>query len=144
MRRSTKRFVWLAVPLLACAGLYSCWRSFEPTIGHAATAASAPVSGLPPSATNVRYFLPGSFGPVKAYEFDVSEADFLSWVVSMPPPKLSPDKLRAVRCLDSTGWPDAEREIEDGKVYSWHHEDESIMAAYDRAAGRAFYYRSYR
>jgi hypothetical protein len=99
---------------------------------------------LPESATNVRYFLPGAWGPVKAYEFDVSEKDFEAWVASLPSPQLSQGQGRMVRCMDDTGQPYAPREIADGPVYSWQHQDESIIAAYDRSNGRAYYRRSYR
>jgi hypothetical protein len=144
MRRSRRLIVWAAVPLLLGGCLYSCLRSFEPTIGHAPTAKQSPVEGLPQSATNARNFLPGYFGPVKAYEFDVSEKDFEAWVASLPAPKLGPSQWRTVRSMDETGWPYAEREIADGPVYSWQHEDQSIVAAYDRSNGRAYYRRSYR
>ncbi|HEV7301429.1 MAG TPA: hypothetical protein VGN72_18850 [Tepidisphaeraceae bacterium] len=62
-----------------------------------------------------------------------------AWVRSLPPPKLGPGPSH-VRCLDADGWPNGSREITDGVVYAWRHEDASRIAAYDRTNGRAYYY----
>jgi hypothetical protein len=134
--RKTVGVIVIGAILASCAGL---WHHLQPSLGHAPTAAEAPISGLPASARHIRYFLPGSF-PAGAYEFDVPEADFEAWVRAMPPPRLAPYPSMAIRCLDADGWPDATREIVDGIVYGWRHEDESKFAAYDRTNGRAYYY----
>jgi hypothetical protein len=118
---------------------YSLWRVMMPSRGSAPSAAEAPIAGLPASARNVDYFLLGSF-PAGAYEFDVPEVDFEAWVRTMPPPRLEPDAGRTVRCLDADGWPDGTREIADGSVHAWRHEDEVKVAGYDRTTGRAYYY----
>ena len=118
----------------------------EPTIGRAATAAGAPIEGLPASARNVAWFLPGSLGPTKAYEFDATEAVFDAWVSALSDagPTLQAVDVQTIHGLDAEGYPNREHAIEHGRVYRWSFEDESVTAAYDRALGRAFYRRNYR
>lgn len=134
-----QRLIGLVVALVIAGCLYGGWRSFEPTVGQAATASEAPISRLPASAKNVRYYLPGAFGPVTYYEFEVSEEDFEAWVAAMPPPQLARVDWRTIQCLDDEGRPSEERELEDGIVYHWREDDASIQTAYDRVAGRAYF-----
>jgi hypothetical protein len=148
--RGRRWFFWLLPPVLCGGFLFSIWRSLEPRIGRAATAADSPVKDLPAGARDIAYFLPGAFGPIKAYEFDISEAEFEAWVKAMPPPKLElmpPDpgeNFHSVRRADATGYPNQKHEFRNGVLYLWRFEDQNIVAAYDRSLGRAFYTRSYR
>lgn len=128
----------LAIPLLA----YGCWRSLEPTIGTAVTAAEAPISGLPESATDVRYFLAGAFGPSTYYEFQVSEAEFEAWTGRMKF-DFTRDGSGKFYALKEDGRPHRAVEIEDGIILWWrdpNNSDSGVAAAYDRSTGRAYYH----
>ncbi len=133
----------IGVPVVVGGCSYGCWRSLQPTIGVAADAAHSPVQGLPASATNVRYFLPGFEGPAKAFDFNITESEFEAWMKSLSPPLIA-NGPGPIHCVDPAHGPDGRHDIANGTVYSWQHEDQAVEAGFDRDIGRAYYYRAYR
>ena len=121
-------FVWL-VPR-------GCARLMAPKVGvHVPRGAATPVGGLPADATNVSYHLPGAFGPVVAFEFDVPEASFHAWATSQGFTCQRIVEPHTIRRFD-----DSRAEIAKGYFYRWTEQDRGRYAAYDLEAGRAYYY----
>lgn len=127
----------IAVPLV----VFSCavWlpKAFEPRVGQNVSRERAKVRGLPLRAANVSYHIPGAFGAVTAFEFDVPEDEFLSWAASdgwntQPIPPGEPFEIYR---FDNT-----RTLIRRGHFYRWTEEDRGRHVAYDSDAGRAYYY----
>ncbi|MDQ3332064.1 MAG: hypothetical protein M3552_15655 [Planctomycetota bacterium] len=119
-----------------------CMWSFQDNIGTSATVDRAAVSGLPPGATDISWFLPGAFGPATRYEFTIDEAGYEEWVRNRSRPKLEGPKRgpyrvyrydRATRAVDT-------HELENTIAYTWNEEDRGVYFVYDLDGLRAYYW----
>src|SRR5689334_18214910 len=86
--KSGRRLAKAAVVLLiVAASLYVVGRligrAMDPRVGQAADGPSSPVSGLPSSATSVRYRIGGAFDAEPlTFECDMPEPDFVAWATA--------------------------------------------------------------
>lgn len=116
--------------------------SFQSRVGTSATAEEAAVGGLPPDANDVRWFLPGAFGPNMVYDFATTPQGFRRWVSERNRPKLTGPRVGPFRILvyDHANSTFAFYEITDAIAYTWSEEDRGVHMVYDRDMGRAYYH----
>lgn len=131
--------ILIATPLLVAT---CCVFAFQNRVGQAALGADAPLSELPPDATNVRWFLPGAFGPNTAYEFTTTEVNFRRWAKDVSPSGTTGPHLGeyTIMIWDQSANLAMDRNIEDAIAYEWWEGDQGVYMAYDRATGRAYYH----
>lgn len=144
---------WPIVGLfLVAGGGWMLWHWSQNRIGRDVRLAECPIGDqLPPSASHVTYVV-GS--PVTICEFDVPEADFISWAtrngwaVEPITRNASGEPWSINRFGHGPGEPtDPQKiEIERGYRFQWTStvDEQRLVIAYDRDHGRGYYYRSFR
>jgi hypothetical protein len=75
LRRRQSILIGSVLATLCVTSLF-CIGSFRDRVGRSAIAKDAGVRDLPPDATDIRWFLPGAFGPNVLYDFAAPEASF--------------------------------------------------------------------
>ena len=110
--------------------------------GTAATAADAPIGGIPKDATDIEYYFPAATLPNTYYEFNTSESGYRSWVAGWQGCTLSPIRRGTVSGYRYDLKTDESEilEIEDGLIASWAEGDAGVYLTYDIKTGRAYFY----
>lgn len=133
---------WKALVLIGLLAFIAFAMSVgKPKSGKAESAADAPMP-LPSNATDITYYL-GNAYPLRCYNFRTSEDAFLKWISSST----------SMKQVDRTGHqlltpvldPNGEVRLEpipnsEYIYFSWSEEDRGQHAAYDRTAGRGYYF----
>ena len=135
----------IAVILLAVAALpivmSCCVWSFQNRVGKSATTEEAPLRGLPSDATDVRWCLPGAFGPNTFFDFTTTESGFRQWVADhgseLRGPIYGP---YSVHYYDHDQGRFDEVAIEDAIAHEWREEDRGVYMVYDRERKRAYFH----
>ena len=119
-----------------------CILGLRARVGASATGDGAAVSGLPPDATDVHWFLPGAFGPNTVYEFKTTEAGYQQWVQNRRDGDLEGPTRGAFRVLryDDATADFAWRDLKNTIAYTWNEEDRGLYMVYDLDGGRAYYW----
>lgn len=113
-----------------------------PKIAHHVTREASGLD-LPEGAKDVCYYIPSAFGPVTAYEFSISQPEFLGWAKScnwdvQPISEQGYTIIRYTHLVNPAG-PSAEAKIKQGYYYQSTKEDVGVYVAYDTGQGRAYY-----
>ncbi len=146
------RSPWLIATLLLLAGGVWLFRyEMQNKVGRDVNLANCPIADrLPPMASHISYVV-GS--PVTICEFDVSEADFLSWAKANgwkvePITRDKEGELWSInRVGHGSGQPADPQKIaiERGFRFQWTSavDDQRLVIAYDQDHKRGYYYRSF-
>ena len=97
------------------------------------------VKWLPKTATNVSYFRSYGF---TAYEFDISESDFVKWSSwQLSPIERPVTVFRYCHGNPAVAFDSKRAIVVNGLTYSYrYHNHGGVIVAYDRTKGRAFYW----
>lgn len=97
---------------------------------------------VPQSASNVSFMTPAFWGNT-AYEFDISEAGFISWAKKNEWPieeiESEPVEIHRYVSFIDNDRNDAIARVINGLGYTWTEGDRGIYVAYDRDKGRAYF-----
>ena len=133
----------LLLLVLICAITLSCIPLFRDSSGTNVSRADAPISRLPENASNVSYFIPGALGPCRLYEFDTDEDSFHEWARTYSVNLETDGYCRILRYTAYLHGPETAHyaDINDGILYTRvDGRDSGINIAYDRKAGRAYFF----
>ena len=133
----------LLLLVLICAITLSCIPLFRDSSGTNVSRADAPISRLPDDARNVSYFISGALGPCRLYEFDTDEDSFHEWARTYSVNLETDGYCRILRYTAYLHGPETAHyaDINDGILYTRvDGRDSGINIAYDRKAGRAYFF----
>lgn len=127
------------VLLVLFAGLL-VW-TYPHDIGTAATPDASSVWGLPNTATDIHWFMPGHGAPLTTFDFKVSRTGFDKWLADQRDELTGPHFGRFTITTYSEKTSSFEqRVIPNAVAYTWSEEDRGTQIAYDLDAERAYYY----
>lgn len=110
-----------------------------PTTGSGCSRQDVPIYGLPNDASNIDFYVTG-YMPISSYSFQTTEPNFREWSDSFGDLSLVSDIHGSIQYAEPTG--DTRTvSTSNGVEYSWTEEDRGRYTLYDRASGRAYYFK---